>query len=100
MNRLFAAATLAACCVVSSPAWSQAASDAAPAAAQGQSNDPFVKQRDAIAAANADYQQKVAAAKKIYNDKVDAASDVLDQKVAAAEDVRKKAIAAARASGG
>jgi len=89
-------AVLLATCVVSAPAWSQAASDAS----QSPSNDPFVKQRDAIAAANDAYKQKVAAAQKVYDEKVDAASDVLDQKVADAKDERKKAVAAARGSGG
>lgn len=94
--KTIAFATLVACSLVSTSGWAQAASDAN----QAQSNDPFVKQRDAIAAANDAYKQKVVAAQKVYDDKVDAAGDAFDQKVADAKDERKKAVAAARGSGG
>ncbi|RKP51772.1 hypothetical protein [Pararobbsia silviterrae] len=96
MKVQIASAVLLACSALSNVAWSQAASDTAAAP----SNDPFVQRRDAIAAANDAYKQKVAAARDVYNQKVDAASDVLDQKVAQAEDERKKAIKAARGGGG
>jgi hypothetical protein len=91
-----ATAMLAVGCAAASPGWAQAAADTTAAP----SNDPFVKQRDAIAAANEAYQQKVAGAQKTYDAKVDAASDVFDQKVADAKEERKKAVAAARGSGG
>ena len=80
--------------VITASAWSQAASDAA-----GTSNDPFVKQREAISQVNQAYKRKVQAAEEIYNDKVDKASQVLDKEVAEARAERKKAIDAVKAGG-
>ncbi|MEJ0003663.1 MAG: hypothetical protein WDN30_09025 [Pararobbsia sp.] len=82
------------CGMSSSLAWSQNASDVEP------SNDPFVQQRNAIAAANDAYKAHVSAAERVYDSKVDAASKVLDKEVEQARAERKRAIAAARANGG